>query len=88
MKLVQQKLITAEEMKSAELISFKIMESRFIDNTIATENIYLGCADRYAYLHNTNPGQGDKDEGLFARVHKDNIRFIAKQEKLHKNDLN
>ncbi len=88
MESLPKKSMSAEELKSAALMSFKIIDSEFIDDTIATEKIYLGCADRYAYLGSCgNKGQGDKNEGIFARVPKNDVKFISDKEKLYKGDL-
>jgi hypothetical protein len=76
------------EISNDEILSFKILPSEYADSTIKG-NIYLSCADFYAYQHETsgNMGQGDKDEGLFARVFKNNIEYIKEQRSRHKSDL-
>lgn len=79
---------TEENLNSAELMTFKIIHSDHIDTTISSGNLYLGSAAYYAYKERTgNKGQGDKDEGLFARVYDDNMDYIKKQERRHGLDL-
>lgn len=77
-----------EVSQNAEIMTFKIINAEYIEDTMASGNIYIGCADYYAYQENTgNKGQGDKDEGLYARVRKENNSFITEQERLYGTDL-
>jgi hypothetical protein len=77
------------ELLSAELMTFKIIDANFIASTRSSGNIYLGCADYYAYqeIKTGNKGQGDINEGIYARVRKSNTSYINEQEKRYGADL-
>lgn len=69
-------------------MTFKIINAQYIQSTILSGNIYFGCAEYYAYQEVLgNKGQGDKNEGLYARVKKDNLSYINEQERLYGEDL-
>lgn len=83
-----QKPLSEDELQNAEIMTFKIINAEYIQSTILSGNIYFGCAEYYAYQELLgNKGQGDKDEGLYARVKKSNLSYIKEQEKLHGEDL-
>ncbi len=81
-------ILSESELEHAEIMTFKIINAAYIETTISSGNIYLGCAEYYAYQEILgNKGQGDKDEGLYARVKKSNFSFIKEQRELHGADL-
>lgn len=85
---MQQKILSKDELQNAEIMTFKIINAEHICSTIQSGNIYFGCADYYAYQEVLgNKGQGDRDEGLYARVKKSNLSYIKEQRRIHGADL-
>ena len=83
-----QTTLSEDELQNAEIMTFKIINSEYIESTSLSGNLYFGCAEYYAYQESTgNKGQGDKDEGLYARVRNNNLSYIKEQESLHGIDL-
>lgn len=70
------------------MFAFKIMKYEYIKSTIEAGNIWFGCAELYAdFETEKNKGQGDIDEGLYARVRKDNVTYIDAQRQQFADDL-
>jgi hypothetical protein len=84
-----QKMFYEDELQNPELMTFKIIDAKYIASTMSSGSIYLGCADYYAYqeIKTGNKGQGDVNEGLYARVRKNNSSYINEQERLHGSNL-
>jgi hypothetical protein len=80
---------TEDGFQKAEILSFKITNKKWIKSTIEMGEICLGCADFYSHPEEGTGkrGQYDKDEGIFARIHKDNVLKIKELERLYGNDL-
>lgn len=82
-------MFSEDELQTPELMTFKIIDAKYIASTMSSGSIYLGCADYYAHqeIKTGNKGQGDVNEGLYARVRKNNSSYINEQERLHGVDL-
>ncbi len=82
------KVLTEDELQTAEILRFKIIDQKYIDLTRQSGEINFGCAEIYAKPPSDfSKGNYDKDEGLFARVSKDNHKYIKEQEDKYKHDL-
>lgn len=87
-KRILQTTLLEDELQNPEIMTFKIINAEYIQSTILSGNIYFGCAEYYAYQEILgNKGQGDKDEGLYARIKNSNFLYIKEQEKLYGEDL-
>ncbi|MCW6110088.1 hypothetical protein [Clostridium sporogenes] len=78
-------MLTTEELKRARIESFKIIKQVYGKSSYNSNKIYFSCASNYAQIK--NKGQGDIEEGLYARVHKDNHKYIDEQIKKYGSDL-
>lgn len=78
-----------DQLENAEILSFKIIQNKYIETTIKEGKICLGCADFYSYQEKISRkrGQGDKDEGVFARIHEKNVLKIDELKRLYGTDL-
>lgn len=78
-------MLTTEELKRARIESFKIINQVHGKSSYRNKKIYFSCAANYAEIK--NKGQGDVEEGLYARVHKDNYTYIDQQIRKHGSNL-
>jgi hypothetical protein len=80
--------LSEDDLANAEIWTCKIINTTYITNTIASGNVYFGCAELYAYKGALgNKGQGDEDEGLYARVLRNNSMYLQEQQKIFGRDL-
>lgn len=67
----QYKVLTSKDLKGADLFRFKFQQYNFAKNSFNKHEYYFSCPQKWIDAgRNGNKGQGDVDEGLYARIKK------------------